>query len=155
MTRLRITVSGLMIIIAVIARDFAVLVLARGIGNRGLFAAMPMADVLAVLLATTVGRLRRRGEAPLSHVVFLLAGGIALIFFIYLFHLRPDLFYEYVVNTIWRRGGGNPLVKGLLVWLAVSVTILVPALFAGWAARGYRLKLTSCIDGLSEVASRD
>ncbi len=115
MTRLRITVSCLMIIVAVIAVDFAVLDAMRRAGNRSLAGAMPMADVLAVLLATTVGRLRRRGEAPLSHVMFLLAGGMALIFFVYLVHLRPDLVYEYVLNTVWRRGGGHPLVKVLLV----------------------------------------
>ncbi len=155
MTRLRITVSCLMIIVAVIAVDFAVLDAMRRAGNRSLAGAMPMADVLVVLLATTVGMLRRRGEAPLSHVMFLLAGGMALIFFVYLVHLRPDLVYEYVVSTIWRRGGENPLVKVLLVWLAVSSLLLVPALFVGWATRGYRLKLTTCIDGQSEVASRD
>lgn len=155
MTRLRITVSCLMIIVAVIAVDFAVLRLMRGTGHKALLGAMPMADVLAVFLATTVGRLRRRGEAPLSHVMFLLAGGMALISFVYLGHLRPDLVYEYVLNIIWRRGGGNPLVKGLLGWLSVNVLILVPALFVGWATRGYRLRLTTCIDGQSEVASRD
>ena len=154
MTRLRITVSCLMMIVAVIAVDLAVLLLTRPVDGRELRLAMPMADVLAVLLATTVGRLRRRGEAPLSHVMFLLAGGMALIFFVYLFHLRPDLVYEYVLNTVGRLAGGNPLVKVLLDWLAVSVLILVPALFVGWATRGYRLKLTTCIDGQSEVASR-
>ncbi len=152
---LRISVSCLMMIVAAIAVDLAVLPLLRGTGNSALFGAMPMADVLAVLLATTVGRLRRRGESPLSHVMFLLAGGMALYFFVYLVHLRPDLVYEYLVNTAGRRGGGNPLVRLLQLWLAVSVPILVPALFVGWAARGYRLKLTTCIDGLSEVASRD
>jgi hypothetical protein len=60
-----------------------------------------------------------------------------------------------LLNTAERRGGGNPLVRFLLVWLAVNVPILVPALFVGWAARGYRLKLTICIDGQSEVTSRD
>src|SRR5271165_1084991 len=95
MTRLRITVSCLMIIGAVIAVDLAVLLLLRGPGNRALFAAMPMADVLAVLLATTVGRLRRRRETPFSHVMFLLAGGMALIFLVYLVHLRPDLVYGF------------------------------------------------------------
>ena len=107
MTRLRITVSCLMMIIAVAAVDLAVLPFLRGPGNRALFGAMPMADVLAVLLATIVGRLRRRGEAPLSHVMFLLAGGMALVFLVYLVQLRPDLVYEYVLNTVGRRGGGQ------------------------------------------------
>jgi hypothetical protein len=155
MTRLRITVSCLMIIIAVIALDLAVLVLLRGTGSRAPFGAMPMADVLAVLLAITVGRLRRRGEAPLSHVMFLLAGGIAIIVLLYLAYVRPDLAYKYVLNTADRLGGGYRLVEVLLVWLAVSVPILVPAAFVGWATRGYRLKLTTCIDSQSEVASRD
>jgi hypothetical protein len=152
MTRFRITVSCLMIIVAVIAVDLAVLLLLRG-GNRGLFRAMPMADVLAVLLATTVGRLRRRGEAPFSQVMFLLAGGMALIFFVYLFHLRPDLVYEYLRNTAERLGGGNRLLNFLLACLSVNVPILVPALLAGSATRGYRLKLTTCIDGQREFAS--
>jgi hypothetical protein len=156
MTRLRITVSGLMIIIAVIAVDLAVLPFLPGSGNRALFRAiMPMADVLAVFLATTVGRLRSRGEAPLSHVMFLLAGGMALTFLVYLVQLRPDLVYEYLLYTTKRPGGGNRLVEVLLVWLAVSMPILVPALLAGWATRGYRLKLTASIDNQSEVASRD
>jgi hypothetical protein len=155
MTRHRLTVSCLMMIVAVIAVDLAVLQLMRGVGNKGLLGAMPMADVLAVILATTVGRLRRRGEVPLSHVMFLLAGGMALIFFVYLVHLRPELVYDYVQNTVGRLGGGHPLVRVLLAWLAVSALILVPALFAGWATRGYRLKLTTGIDGQSEVASRD
>ena len=145
--RLRVTVSCWMIIIAVIAVDLALLLLLRGTGDRALRDAMPAVDVLAVLMATTVGRLRRRGEAPLSYVMFLITGGMALIFFIYLVHLRPDFGYNYVVNTIWRQGGGHPLVKALLIWLAVNVAILVPALIACWATRGYRLKLTSCIAG--------
>ncbi len=149
MTHLRITVSCLMIIIAVTAVDLAVLLLLRG-GNRELFGAMPMADVLAVLLTTTVGRLRRRGEAPFSHVIFLLSGGMALILFVYLFHLRPDFFYKYVLNTAGRLGGENRLLDVFLVWLALSVPILVPALLAGWATRGYRLKLTTCIGGRCE-----
>ena len=151
MTRLRMTVSCLMIIVAVIAVDLAVLLLTRPADGRELRLVMPVADVLAVLLATIVGRLRRRGEAPLSHVMSLLAGGMALIFFVYLFHLRLDLVYGYMLNTAGRRAGGNPLVKVLLVWLTVSVLILVPALFVGWTTRGYRLKLMTCIDGQSEV----
>jgi hypothetical protein len=154
MTRLRITVSCLMIIIAVIAVDLAVLLLSRRRVSTALAGAMPMADVLAVLLVITVGRLRRRGEAPLSHVMFLLAGGMALVVLVYLVHLRPDLVSKYF-NTAWRRLGENRLLGVLLIWLAVSVPILVPALFMGWVTRGYRLKLTTRIDGQSEVASRD
>jgi hypothetical protein len=141
--RLRITVSSLMMIIAVIAVDLAVLLLLRGSGNKAPLGAMPMADVLAVLLATTVARLRRRGEAPLSHVMFLLAGGMAIVFLVYLLQLRPDLVYEFLLNTAGRGLRGKPLVQVLLVWLADSVLILVPALFVGWATRGYRLKLTT------------
>jgi hypothetical protein len=143
MTRLRITVSCLMMIIAVIAADFVALRLLRGTGDTAFRPAMPVVDVLAVLLATTALRLGRRGEAPLSHVMFLLAGGMALILFVYLDYLRPDLVYGYVRNTAGRLQGGHPLVHVLLDWLAVSVPILVPALYAGWAARGYRLKLTT------------
>ena len=144
MTRLRITVSCLMIIVAVIAVDFAVLVAMRLAGNRSLAGAMPVADVLAVLLATTVGRLRSRGEAPLSHVMFLLAGGMELIFFVYLVHLRPELLYEYVLNTVWRRQADIPWSTFSWVGSRSVCSILVPALFVGWAARGYRLKLTTC-----------
>jgi hypothetical protein len=145
-----------MIIIAVIAVDIAVLLLRRpAVINAIPIGAMPMADVLAVLLATIVGRLRRRGEAPLSHVMFLLAGGMALVFLIYLVQLRPDLDYGYLRNTAGRLRGEYRLVGVLLDWLALSVPILVPALIVGWATRGYRLKLTTRIDGQSEVASRD
>ena len=62
----------LMIIVAVIAVDLAVLQLMRGAGNRALASTMPIVDVLGVFLATTVGKLRRRGEPALSHVMFLL-----------------------------------------------------------------------------------
>src|SRR5580704_7576689 len=98
MTRLRIAVSCLMIIVAAIAVDLAVLRLLRGFGIRALLGALPMADVLAVLLATTVGRLRRRGEVPLSHVMFLLAGGMTLIFLVYLVQLAPGLVSSYMLN---------------------------------------------------------
>jgi hypothetical protein len=155
MTRFRITISCLMIVGAVIALDFAVLQLLRPAGERALFGAMPMADVLAVLLAITIRRLQSRGEAPLSHVMFVLTGGMALIFLVYLVHLRPDLVYGYMRNTAGLYGGGSRLVDVLLFWLAISVPILVPALFAGWATRGYRLKLTTSIDDQSEFASRD
>jgi hypothetical protein len=80
---------------------------------------------------------------------------MALLFFVYLVHLKPDLFDEYVLNTVGRGRGGNPLVQTLLGWLAVSVLILVPALFAGWATRGYRLKLTPCLGDQSVVTRRD
>jgi hypothetical protein len=142
MTHLRIAVSWLMIIALVIAVDSCLLLLSRPAGSRTFFLAMPMADVLSLLLVTTALRLWRRGEVPLSHVMFLLAGGMALIFFVYLFHLRPVIVYKYMLSTVVRRGDGNPLVDVFLHWLGINVPILVPALFAGWAARGYRLRLT-------------
>lgn len=155
MTRLRITTSGLMMIIAVIAVDLAWFLLGQGRRNTALFGAMPMADVLAVLLAITVGRLRSRGEAPFSRVMFLLAGGMTLVVLVYLVHLSPDLVYRHYLNTVMRLGGDNRLVGALLIWLAFNVPILIPALIAGWASGGYRLKLTTRIDGQGEVASRD
>ncbi len=155
MTGLRIAASWLMIIVAVLAVDFAVLLLLRGPGDKAVVRTLlPTIDVLAVLLATTAGRLRRRGEVSLSRVMFVLTGGIALIFFVYLVPLRPDLIYELVPNIAGRWGGERPLVRLLLNWLVFSVPILGPALFVGWATRGYRLKLTTCIDGRSAVARR-
>jgi hypothetical protein len=139
-----------MMIVAVISLDFAVLqLIGQPAGDRVLFGAMPMADVLAVLLAITAGRLQRRGQAPLSHVMFLLVGGMALIFLVYLVYLRPDLAYEYLRITAGRWRGENRLVDVLLLWLAVTLPILVPALFVSWITRGYRLKLTTSIDGQS------
>jgi hypothetical protein len=143
MNRLRITFKWLMLIIAVIAVDLAVLPFLRGPGKRVLFGALPAVDVLAVLLATTVARLRHRGEAPLSHVMFLLAGGIALIFHVYLVQLRPDFVSEFVSMIAGRRRGGNIVVDLLRFWLAVNALILVPALFVGWATHDYRLKITT------------
>ncbi len=143
MNRLRITFKWLMLIIAVIAVDLAVLPFLRGPGKRVLFGALPAVDVLAVLLATTVARLRHRGEAPLSHVMFLLAGGIALIFHVYLVQLRPDFVSEFVSIIAGRRRGGNIVVDLLRFWLAVNALILVPALFVGWATHDYRLKITT------------
>jgi hypothetical protein len=143
MNRLRITFKWLMLIIAVIAVDLLCYHSCEAL-ERGFFSArcrrlmywrcswqppLQGCDTVA--------------KRPLSHVMFLLAGGIALIFHVYLVQLRPDFVSEFVSMIAGRRRGGNIVVDLLRFWLAVNALILVPALFVGWAAHDYRLKITT------------
>jgi hypothetical protein len=156
----------MMTTVAVVAVDLVMLSLlsrAQFVPLRsGIFGALPMANVLAAYLATTIGCLRRRGEVPLSRVMFLLFGGMALVMVIYVVHLAPLLVVNYLNNTagLWerQRGPGNVLaglVEVVLVLAAVTVPILVPALVAAWAVRGYRLKLVHGTDAPGQKPSRD
>jgi hypothetical protein len=173
MKRVRITVAGLMTIVAVIAVDLTILSLRRGAPTVPLpgviFGAILMTNVLAAYLATTIGCLRRRGEVRLSRVMFLLFGGMALVMVIYVVHLAPLLVVNYLNNTagLWERqqGPGNAvavfgvvgsrLVEVVLLLAAVTMPILVPALAAAWAARGYRLSLVKGTDAPGQKPSGD
>jgi hypothetical protein len=157
--RVRITVGGLMMFVALVAFDLAFLPFTRGVmfgPVRGVIVgALPMANVLAIILATTVGSLRRRGEVALSRVMFLLFGGLALVLALYLGHLTPVLVFKYLDNTagLWdrRRVAGNisvgfAVVRSVLHLAAVTAPILIPALIAAWATRGKRLRLEKRTD---------
>ncbi len=156
--RIRISVAGLMALVALVAFDFVVIRSFRNVASQaargGLFWALPMAHVLAAYLVIVVSNLVRRGEVALSRVAFLLSGGTAMLVFVTIITLAPTLFFMYIDITAdrWLRSGQNvssqgrigigyTLIRSLLVCSALTAPLLVPALFAGWVTRGYRLKV--------------
>jgi hypothetical protein len=131
-----------MVFIAILAIDMAVM---RGLGHvlnptarAGIWGVLPMADLLVVYLAIVVTRLVRRGEVALSGVAFLVFGGAALLLVLGVANLSPTLFWGYLNKTPYFVGK---------VTLALSLPILVSALLAGWATRGYRLKILKGSEG--------
>jgi hypothetical protein len=106
-----------------------------------------MADVLAVCLAIVVSSLVRRGEAPLSQIMFLFAGGAAILLLVSIANLAPKLLFTYLNNTAGLGMRSSPNVSPAFGFgigrlsLALTTPLLIPALLAGWMARGYRLKL--------------
>ena len=121
----------------------------------GFFGALPMAHILAVYLVIVVSGVRRDGEVALSRGTFLLVGGTAILVLIAVVDLAPSLFITYISDTagIWVRPGQNfpavmrfglgriDLIDAVVVCLAVTPLLLVPALIAAWLTRGYRLEL--------------
>ena len=160
MKRIRISIAGLMVVVAVLAIDFSLIpgirhvpILATRIGFLG---ALPMAHVLALYLAIVISNIERRGEVALSRVMFLLFGGTALLLLVAIAELAPLLFMTYISTTaglFWTLGGkaivagsflglsGNGLLDILLNCVAVTLPLLVPALIAGWMTRGARLRV--------------
>ncbi len=145
-----------MVLVAVIAIDFVVIRSFRNVASAaardGLFSALPMAHVLAAYLVIVVSDLVRRGEVALSRVAFLLSGGTAMLVLVAIVMLAPALFFKYIdiAANRWLPSGQNVstpgrlaigIIRALLVWGALTAPLLVPALFAGWATRGYRLKV--------------
>ena len=114
-----------------------------------------MAHILAVDLAIAVSSLVRRGEVALSHVTFLLFGATAILILLAVAILAPQFFYMYISNTagLWVPSGrqispvllfgmaGIRLIEALLACAALLPPLLIPALLAARATRGYRLKL--------------
>jgi hypothetical protein len=155
----------MMTFIALFAVDLAMLPLIRRAEIRGvILGAMPMANVLAVYLATTVGSLRRLGEVALSRVMFVIFGGMALVLVVYLAHLTPVLVYQYLNSTsgLWQPPQAPDSVTAVFVaarlllhFGAVTAPILAPALVAAWATRGYRLSLEKGTDGPMSNESRN
>ena len=155
----RITVGGLMGLVALFAVDFAVVPgitrVPHGPTRIGLFGALPMVHGLLIYLVVLGARLRRQGEIGLSSSAFLLVGGIAVVVLVVVASVAPGLLNIYVDCTagLWIRPGQNiadiyrfgmgridPLLAGL-VCVTVTPLLVVPALLAGRAGRGYRLKL--------------
>ena len=151
-----------MTLVAVVAADYLVLqtipsvsVLATRIG---LFGALPMASIVAVCLALVLSSLLNRGEIRLSGGTFLLVGGLATLLLVHIAILAPQLLYQ-SVDLI---GSGAPallgfglgrvnLIQALLVSVILTPLLLFPALLAGWATRGYRLKLMKSDGSLGDV----
>jgi hypothetical protein len=122
---------------------------------------LPMACILAVYLVITLFDFTDRGEVALSKVALLIVGGSAMLLPIYFSILAPWWFNQWMhftaglVESLFltqsekaaiAQGRMAPsLLTGLLgiilVWATITLTLLVPALLAAWATRGYRLRL--------------
>jgi hypothetical protein len=175
MRRIRISIVGLMVVVAGLAVDLAML---RAISSVetfptriALLGALPMANALAVCLVIVASGLANRGEVALSGVTFLFVGGTAILLLVSIANLAPLAFYEYIdltaspLQDLWQRlwltqaqrdliARGTMLpplhavgtrvvnpIQALLASAVVTPPLLVPALLAGWATRGHRLKL--------------
>ena len=143
MRLIRISVLCLIILIVLGALDLAVL---RAINAAvtlsarvGLIGSLPMANFLAISVILLAESLIHRGEVKLSRLAFLFVGAAALVVLVYILVLAPELFYEYLEFVSSPSKG---TVLGRLTAIAlVTPLMLVPALLAGWLARGYRVKL--------------
>jgi hypothetical protein len=175
MRRIRISIIGLMVLVAGLAVDLAVL---RAISSVtmlptriALLGALPMANALPAYLVVVVSGLANRGEVALSGAAFLFVGGTAILLLVSIANLAPLSFYDYIdltaspLQDLWQRlwlteaqraliargtmlpplhAVGTHVVNPIQVLLACAVVtppLLVPALLAGWATRGHRLKL--------------
>jgi hypothetical protein len=145
MRRIRISVAGVMALVAVVALDFAVIPALRQAPTDairlGVFGALPMANVLAVYLAIVVSGLARRGEVSLSRLAFLFVGGTATLVVLSIAILAPYVFFRYIHFVTDGLGFNMSLLRALLAWATLILTILVPALLAGWLTRGYDLRV--------------
>ncbi len=164
MNGLRFTTAGLMGLVALLVVD---LVVGPGIGRVpnaltriGLFGALPMGHGLAFYLVLLGARLRRRGEIGLPSGVFLLVGGVGVLVLGLIASVAPQLldFYVDITAGLWIRPGQNvsaiyyfgvdgidPLLA-LLVFATMTPPLVIPALLAARAARGYRLRLETSDD---------
>jgi hypothetical protein len=173
MRKTLISIAALMTFVAALALDIAVMraiPTATNLSTRiGLFGVLPMANALAVFLVIVVLNLITRREIAFSQLAFLFVGGIAVLLVVYIGMLAPVAFLEYIDLTagplqdlivtqeqqaqIAQGLSLSPLhafgmervniVQALLACTSVTPLILVPALLAGMATRGYRLKLLS------------
>jgi hypothetical protein len=161
---LKFTTGGLMWLVALVALDFVVMPGITRIPNPltriGLFGALPMVHGLAVYLVLLWPRLRRQGEIGLPSGVFLLVGGVGVLVLALIAGVAPQVLILYVDNTagLWTRPGQtvaniylfgidgfDPLLS-LLVFATITPLLVIPALLAGRAARGYRLRLEKSDD---------
>src|SRR5262249_30774758 len=151
--------GGLMGLVALFAVDFAVVPgitrVANPLTRIGLFGALPMVHGLAFYLVLLGARLRRQGEIGLPSGVFLLVGGVGVLVLGLIASVAPQVLNLYVDNTagLWTRPGqtvsdiylfgvnGIDPLRALLVFATITPLLVIPALLAGRAARGYRLTL--------------
>lgn len=167
MGAIRVSVAGTMLIVAFLAVDYAVLSALKEVPTLvvrvAFLGALPMANVAAACFALAVSRLARRGEVGLPLVAFALVGGAAILALLAVVNLAPQFFYDYLdlivgfsgrprqsVVELHRFGGAwAGWLAILLVYVAVTPPLLVPALLGGWMTRGHRLRLVMRSEGLA------
>jgi hypothetical protein len=162
---LKFTTGGLMWLVALVGLDFVVMPGITRIPNPltriGLFGALPMVHGLACYLVLLGARLRRQGEIGLPSGVFLFVGGVGVLVLGLIASIAPQVLNLYVDNTagLWIRPGRTvadiylfgmngtiePLLA-LLVFATITPLLVIPALLAGRATRGYRLRLEKSDD---------
>ncbi len=152
MKRVRVSISGVMVLVALVAMDLAVMRAVRGMPRqaepRGILESLPMANVLTIYLVIVVSSLLRRGEAALSHAAFLFGGGTAIVVFLTIANLAPYFYYFYLQNTWGALLQTDPNLRPAFSFcvrvtsLLLNPTLLIPALLGGWMTRGYRLKIS-------------
>jgi hypothetical protein len=162
---LKFTTGGLMGLVALFAVDFVVVPGIKDVPDAltriGLFGALPMVHGLAFYLVLLGARLRRQGEIGLPSGVFLLVGGVGVLVLGLIAGVAPRVLNLYVDITagLWIRPGHtvadiylfglngmiDPLLA-LLVFATITPLLVIPALLAGRAARGYRLRLEKSDD---------
>ena len=171
MRGIRISIAGLMTLPVLFAVDLAVMRAVPSVMELstriGLVGSLLAANLLAVYLAIVITGLVQRGAISLSSVAFLIVGGTAVLILVHTAVLAPPFFFEYVELTagplqdlwltqaqktaiaqghllppIYSLGMGRVnLIQVVLASAVLTPPVLVPALLAGWATRGYRLKL--------------
>jgi len=161
---LKLTTCGLMVLVALVAVDFVVVPGITRVPNPltriGLFGSLPMMHGLAFYLVLLGARLWRQGEIGLPSSVFLLVGGVGVLALGLIAIGAPQVLNLYVDNTagLWTRPeqtvsdiylfgmNGIDLLLALLVFATITPLLVIPALLAGLAARGYRLRLEKSDD---------
>jgi hypothetical protein len=156
---LKFTAGGLMALLAIFAVDIVVVPgitrVAYPLIRIGLFGALPMVHGLAFYFVLLGAQLWRRGEVGLPSGVFLLVGGVGVLVLALIASGAPQILMYYVDNTagLWTTDGqsganiytfameGIDPPIALLVFATITPLLIIPALFAGGAARGYRLRL--------------
>ena len=103
MKHIRISVAGLMALVAIIAIDIAVIPALGHVQSAstrlGLFTVLVMAHILAIYLVIVVSSLVRRSEVALfSHPVPVLCG-TGMLVLVYIADLAPHFFWSYLHNT--------------------------------------------------------
>ncbi len=164
MKGLKFTTGGLMGLVALFAVDCAVVPGITRVGipltRIGLFGALPMVHGLAFYLVLLWAQLRRQGEIGLPGGVFLLVGGVGVFVLGLVASAAPQVLHLYVDNTagLWIRPGqtvaniylfgtnGIDPLLALLVFATITPLLVIPALLAGRAARGYCLRLEKSND---------
>ncbi len=115
-----------------------------------------MVHGLAFCLVLLGARLRRQGEIGLPSGVFLLVGGVGVLVLGLFASVAPQVLDNMV--GLWTRPGltigsiyffganGIDPLLALLVFATITPLLVIPALLAGRAARGYRLRLEKSDD---------
>lgn len=168
MSAFRASIAGTMLMVALIAANLAVVPTLKNVPFEGtrlaLVVALPMANLVAVCLAIGASRLVRRGEVALPLIMFALVGGAAILLLLIVATVAPGSFYDYISLTAGLYQGPRQnameihllgmVVTGpvamLVVYGAVAVPLLVPALLGCWMTRGYRLRLSKGSDAAGE-----